>query len=113
VGGVIAAAFVALAAVGTLARAVLGRRLNRSFPAGTLLVNVTGSFALGLLHNAAPGALTALGTGGLGAYTTFSAFARDASILGGDRRWSAAVGYVAASVVLAVAAAGAGMALSP
>lgn len=60
-----------------------GRRWNRhdGFAAGTLIVNVTGSFLLGLLSNIAPPALTVVGVGGLGAFTTFSSIARDAVAL--------------------------------
>jgi fluoride exporter len=41
---------------------------------GTLIVNVTGAFALGVLHAAGVtgDALTLMGTGFLGSYTTFS-----------------------------------------
>jgi CrcB protein len=109
---VIAVAFVALAACGTLLRALLGRRLNQRFPTGTLIVNVTGSFALGLLHHASPAIATAVGTGGLGAYTTFSSFARDVVALADGGRRKSAVLYVVASVCLGVGAAGAGIALS-
>ena len=80
-----------LAAAGALARALAGRRLNRALPVGTVLVNVSGSFALGLLAGAAPPVVTAVGTGGLGAYTTFSSFARDAVALAEDGRWPWAV----------------------
>jgi fluoride ion exporter CrcB/FEX len=78
-----AAAFVAAAVVGTLARAEAGRRWNRhnDIAVGTLVVNVTGSFLLGLLSEATPTTMTVLGVGGLGAYTTFSSFARDAVAL--------------------------------
>ena len=72
-----AAAFVATAIAGALARAEAGRRWNRhdGFAVGTLIVNVTGSFMLGLLSDMAPLTLTVLGVGGLGAFTTFSSFA--------------------------------------
>lgn len=49
---------------------------NRSseFPLGTLVVNLTGCFALGLLSglHASHGAMRLLGTATLGSYTTFS-----------------------------------------
>ena len=66
-----------------LARAEAGRRWNRhdGLAVGTLIVNVTGSFLLGLLSNATPTTMTVVGVGGLGAYTTFSSFARDAVAL--------------------------------
>ena len=108
----IAAAFIALAAAGALTRALVGRALNRGFPTGTLLINVSGSFALGLLHGASPAALTTVGTGGLGAYTTFSSFSRDAIALVEEGRRVAAVIYVASTLIAGVAAAAAGIVLS-
>lgn len=107
-----ALAFVALAAAGALARALIGRSLNRAFPTGTLLVNVTGAFALGLLSGVSPAVLTAAGTGGLGAYTTFSSLARDVIALAEERRWTATIAYVVATLVVGVAAAAAGVTLS-
>ena len=108
----IAIAFLVAAALGALARALVGQRLNRAFPTGTLLVNVSGSFALGLLSGASPAVLTVIGTGGLGAYTTFSSFARDVVALIDEREWVAVAGYVLASLVIGVAAAAAGISLS-
>ena len=109
-----AAAFVAAAIVGTLARADAGRRWNRynDVAVGTLVVNVSGSFLLGLLSAATPTAMTVLGVGGLGAYTTFSTFARDAVALVELRRLATAVLYVGATLVLGVAAAAAGVAIA-
>ena len=105
------AAFVAAAMVGALVRAEAGRRWNRhdGLAIGTLLVNVTGSFMLGLLSDTAPTTMTVLGVGGLGAYTTFSSFARDAVALAELRRTTTAVLYVGATCVLGLAAAAAGV----
>ena len=75
--------WVALAGgLGAVARFVLDglvrTRVSASFPVGTVLVNVTGSFVLGVvtglvLAHAAPDALRLLlGTGFCGGYTTFS-----------------------------------------
>lgn len=109
-----AVAFVVLAGSGAVARAEAGRRWNQheGLAWGTLLVNVSGSFLLGAVHDLAPPALTALGVGGLGAYTTFSSFARDAVALIELRRLALAGTYVAATTVMSIAAAAAGMALS-
>jgi CrcB protein len=107
-----AVAFVVAAATGALARAETGRRLNRSIPIGTLAVNVSGSFLLGLLATTAPPVLTVLGVGGLGALTTFSSFARDAVALAEDGRAYAAAAYVTVSVGLGIAAAALGVALT-
>ena len=109
-----AAAFVILAGTGAVARAEAGRRWNQHerFAWGTLLVNISGSFLLGTIHDFAPPALTALGVGGLGAYTTFSSFARDAVALIELRRLALSAVYVGATTVLCIAAAAAGMALA-
>jgi fluoride ion exporter CrcB/FEX len=50
-----------------------------------LLVNVVGSFLLGLLHDVHPPVSTVLAVGGLGAFTTFSSFTSDAVALVGAR----------------------------
>jgi CrcB protein len=109
-----AMAFVAAAAMGALARAEAGRRWNRheGLAVGTIVVNVTGSFLLGLLSQIAPPALTVLGVGGLGAYTTFSSFARDTVALVEQRRAGLAAAYVGASCSLGILAAAAGLAIA-
>jgi CrcB protein len=104
--------FAVLGAVGALLRAEAGRRANRSFPAGTLAVNVTGAFALGLLSASAAPTLTVVGIAGLGAMTTFSSFARDAVALIEEHRAAATALYVCGTVGLGLAAAGAGLALA-
>ena len=109
------AAFVVAAGVGALARAEAGRRWNRheGLAVGTLLVNVTGSFLLGLLWDTAPPTATVLGVAGLGAFTTFSSFARDVVALAELRQLALAGGYLVASCAGGIAAAALGIALSP
>ena len=109
-----AAAFVIAAMAGALARAEAGRRWNADdgVALGTVIVNVTGSFLLGLLADAAPTTLTVVGVAGLGAYTTFSSFARDAVALAELRRFTAAAVYVGLTIVLGLGAAAAGVAIS-
>lgn len=109
-----AVAFVAAAAIGALARAEAGRRWNHhdGLAIGTIVVNVTGSFLLGLLSELTPLTLTILGVGGLGAYTTFSSFARDAVALAEQDRLRLAGIYVAVSCVLGIAAAAVGVAIA-
>ncbi|MCC7273928.1 MAG: fluoride efflux transporter CrcB [Alphaproteobacteria bacterium] len=95
------------------------RWLGAGFPWGTLLINVTGSLAMGLIagwfaFRSAGGAQLLrlfLTTGILGGYTTFSAFSLDVALLWerGDA-WSAAL-YVAGSVLLSIAGVFAGLAL--
>jgi CrcB protein len=105
--------FAALAAIGALARAVAGHRLNQpgGMPWGILVVNINGSFLLGLLSDVTPPAFTVVGVGGLGAYTTFSSFARDVVALCERRQRAAMVGYVLASCAGGVAAAALGVAI--
>lgn len=109
-----AAAFVVAAAAGALLRAEAGRRWNRheGLAVGTLLVNVSGSFLLGLLWNVAPPTLTILGVGGLGAFTTFSSFARDAVALTEFGKLGVAAVYLCASCGLGIGAAALGIALA-
>lgn len=99
--------FVALAAVGAVARAEVGRGWNRGhgMPYGTLAVNVSGSFLLGLLWDVAPPALTVLGVAGLGTFTTFSSFARDLVALTERRQLVTAAAYLTMSCGGGIAAA--------
>jgi CrcB protein len=80
----------ALGALGrfTVDRAVSARWLS-DFPFGTLAVNLSGGFALGMLVGlgVAGDALLLLGTGLLGAYTTFSTWMVEAQRLGEDGEW--------------------------
>ena len=92
------------------------RRLGPAFPFGTLLINVSGSFVLGLLvglaehHGVRPEVVTVLGTGLLGAYTTFSTFTFDTVGLTERGRVGAAAANLGASLVLGLAAAALGLA---
>jgi CrcB protein len=73
---------------------------DERFPTGTWLVNVVGSFLLGLLGGAAVGghALALLGTGFCGGFTTYSAFAVQTHRLGPARGASYVVATVAGSL---------------
>ena len=96
----------------------LGPSAAAAFPWATLAVNVTGSFAMGLLagclarHDGAEGWRLLLGVGLLGGFTTFSAFSLDALTLWQRGETGQAALYVALSVVLSLAAAVAGLWLS-
>ena len=84
-------------------------------PVGTLLVNVLGSFAIGVLcvALATRGHLSPLLiTGVLGGFTTFSAFSLDALRLWEGGQGVQAGVYVAGSVILSLMAVGAGAALA-
>lgn len=81
-----------------------------AFPLGTLLVNVAGSFVLGLLvarlwPGAADWLRAGLGAGLLGSFTTFSALAVSAVELTTAGSGLAAIGYLAASLAGGLAAA--------
>lgn len=107
-----AACFVVAAGAGALARAEAGRRLDRAVPWGTLVVNVAGAFALGLLVTTAPPAVTVAGTGFLGALTTYSSFARDVVALAEEDGPVPATAYLLATLALGITAAWAGIALT-
>ena len=92
--------------------------LGSGFPWGTLVVNVAGSFLLGVLVGLLSAAWTPpgdmrlfLATGFLGAFTTFSAFSLDV-VSEFERGYnSLAILYIVASVVLSVLALLAGLRL--
>lgn len=91
--------------------------LPPEFPWGTLAVNVLGGLAAGALagwtisRSAGGDDATSLFlmTGLLGGFTTFSAFSLDAMLLWQRGETGAAIGYVAASVLLAIGGVIAGM----
>lgn len=88
------------AAVGAPLRHVMGRLFPTAFPWGTLIVNVAGSFLLGLLTVAVRGAwLACLGTGFCGALTTYSTFGYETVRLVQERARLYAVLNVVVSVV--------------
>ncbi|HEY5724537.1 MAG TPA: CrcB family protein, partial [Methylomirabilota bacterium] len=81
------------------------------FPYGTLLVNVIGSFLIGLVQELAVGAAVVpenvrvvLAVGVLGGFTTYSAFAHESLRLAAAGSWSAAVLYVGLTTALCFAA---------
>lgn len=83
----------------------IARWLGTDFPFGTLLVNVTGSFLMGLItgYLAFKGEASQpwrlfLTTGVLGGYTTFSTFSLDAVLLWERHAYGLAALYVVASV---------------
>ncbi|MBM16042.1 MAG: hypothetical protein CL436_05420 [Acidimicrobiaceae bacterium] len=79
---------------------------------GTLLVNVAGSFALGLMAGLTGPAVTIIGAGGLGALTTFSAFVADTSAVADERGVRSSAAYVSLTLVGGTLAALAGIALA-
>ncbi len=84
--------------VGAITRYILavwvGQRWGRSFPLGTFIINVTGSFLIGLLMTVMAERFTEnpqwrllLVVGFLGAYTTFSTFEYETGGLLRDGEW--------------------------
>jgi len=94
---------------------VIGTRGPGGLPLGILVVNVTGSFALGLLTGLgtllAPELALVLGAGLLGGYTTFSAVAVDTVLLAERRRWGDAAADLFGTLVLSLGAAIGGIVL--
>lgn len=108
-----AVGFVLLAVAGTLVRAGAVRGFNRpGLPVGTLVVNIVGAFALGLLVEASASAATAVGAGGLGSLTTFSTVAQELAVMTRTGSPVRAVVYVVVTLVAGVAAAMAGIELA-
>ena len=109
--------------VGANARYAVGRllagRVGDGFPVATLLVNVSGSLAIGILLTLLTERLVAdpawrllVVVGFLGGYTTFSAYAFEALTLIERGAWARAAAYVLASNAVALLACAAGMALT-
>ena len=86
------------------------RLFGFGFPYGTLIVNVTGSFVMGLFagyfayRSGVPQHVRLfLTTGLLGGYTTFSTFSLDAALLIERHAYGAAAGYLVGSVAAGLA----------
>lgn len=93
------------------------RILGAGFPWGTLLVNVAGSFLMGLLvvflaQRDATRLAPFLITGILGGFTTFSAFSLDAMALYDRGETMLAALYVGASVIMSLSALAVAMVLA-
>ncbi len=108
------------AAIGGVLRYVVGQlflqRFGPGFPYGTLFINVSGSFLIGIVaqlaltraFGMAPLVRVLLATGILGGYTTFSTFSLDALTLLESGMLPALI-YTLASVVLGFTGAGLGI----
>jgi CrcB protein len=120
------AAFLAVGtggAIGSMLRyavtLLMVERLGPGFPWHTALINVVGSFLIGVIAVYAQssigisplfGAFAMVGI--LGGFTTFSTFSFDTLTLVSDGAASLALAYCAGSVVLGLLAAAGGMAIS-
>ncbi len=109
-------------AAGSAARYLLnlasGQLFGLGFPWGTLVVNVIGSFLMGLLIGLGAHKFTVsnemrvlIATGFLGGFTTFSAFSLDFTLLFERKDYALAGLYLAGSVALSITALFAALAL--
>jgi CrcB protein len=109
-------------AAGAVARYLVdgwvSQRTGGSFPLGTLVVNLSGTFILGLLATLAiersvlPVVIRpALMIGFLGAYTTFSTWMVESWRLAEQGAWVGAAANIGGSIVLGVVALAAGIAI--
>jgi fluoride exporter len=105
-GGVLLAGGVG-AVLRFLVDGAVARRAARSFPFGTLAVNISGAALLGLLGGLALNRHAALlaDTAFIGSYTTFSTWMLETQRLSEERQVRDAVANVVASIVLGIAAA--------
>jgi fluoride exporter len=108
--------------LGSIARYVTVRsvdaRLNAAIPCGTLIVNIAGSFILGLLYawtskktGASEPLQLLLGTGFCGGFTTFSAFALENANLWQSKMMASSIAYIVATLVVGFLSVLAGLAL--
>lgn len=90
----------------------LTRLIGARFPWAIMVVNITGSFALGVVTSFIPDAAYIVGAGLLGGYTTFSTSVLDTVALWRDGKRPASVLHVivtfAASVIAALGGLAAG-----
>jgi fluoride exporter len=102
-------------AIGGMSRYLVGGAFQRltagTFPVGTLLVNITGSFLLGVIlrygvetPSLTPELRAFLTVGFCGGYTTFSTFSYETAALMEDGEWTRAASYVALSVFVSLLA---------
>jgi CrcB protein len=98
---------------------VVARRLGETFPWGTMIVNVTGAFLIGILGALASNNASLFAssnpwlfavTGFLGCYTTVSSFSLQTLALARDGEAALAVGNVVFSVLLCLGAVACGFA---
>lgn len=100
---------------------VIARRLGETFPWGTMTINVTGAFLIGIFgalstHDgslfATPNGWLLAVTGFLGCYTTVSSFSLQTLTLARSGETSRAIGNVVLSVSLCLAAVACGFYLA-
>ncbi|GER66278.1 putative fluoride ion transporter CrcB 2 [Weizmannia acidilactici] len=102
--------FIAIGAFfGAISRFSLSQLIKRiypvKFPAATFFINLSGSFLLGLLFGLGAGSSwrLLLGTGFMGAFTTFSTFKLENIQLHAEKQWRILIPYLALSYVIGIA----------
>lgn len=99
-------------------RVFLATALGATFPLGTLLINIAGALLLSFLTTLAihevvkPDLRLILGTGFLGAFTTFSTFELEAEGLLSNSEWLPASAYILGNLVFGFLAILAGRAIA-
>ncbi|MCI4010809.1 fluoride efflux transporter CrcB [Brevibacterium sp. ZH18] len=114
--------FIALAVTGGLGAStrmfldgLIKSRVSGPTPWGTIIINVSGSLALGLATGLATGQILPeawhliIGTGFLGGYTTFSTASFETVRLIQERKWAISLVNSLGTLLLATAAAGVGL----
>ena len=110
-------------AIGTLARyglqGVIQVRAGGTFPYGTLAINLSGCFLLGLIGQftlnrmvISPDWRVAIAVGFFGGYTTFSSVGWETAKMLEDGEWLPATTYVVASVIVGLMLSVAGIRLA-
>ncbi|MBU2881330.1 fluoride efflux transporter CrcB [Psychrosphaera sp. B3R10] len=114
IGGAIGASLRYSATIGVTAW------LGKGFPYTTLLVNILGSFIMGLLFSLIEHGIVAelpwrplIGVGILGALTTFSTFSLDTLLMLQNGEWQKALINILLNVLVCILAAWLGMQLVP
>jgi len=111
------AAIAGLGGVGAVGRflidGAISQRAGRAFPWGTLVINLSGAFLLGLLNGLGltGNALLLAGTATLGSYTTFSTWMLETERLAEEADTRGALVNLAVSIVAGVLAATLGRAI--
>ncbi len=107
--------------MGAIARYLLSKwmsdKVSWQFPTATLLINITGAFALGWLTRVsqtwlpevAQRAMLFLGTGICGAYTTFSTFSYEFTMLLESGQYRQAIAYLVTTLVFGLSATALGL----
>jgi CrcB protein len=107
--------FIGLAgSMGAIVRYMLGRfvaeRISSSFPLGTMLINISGAFLIGLIfvtasrHLISSSVQAVLATGFLGGYTTFSTMSWEGvQLIRGGSQWTSVL-YLGGTVALGLLA---------